>query len=220
MRTKYLILSFCIALFGSCTSNKHEQKSLEQIEEINLSKILNDNNFSDTSILQFKNDKNLTSFIIDHTDTSNWYETDFVESQNFYDNYNKILIYNIDSSAFLDLFSYQILVEKNKQGELAASQGEIDQEVALVDLKRMKRIRLLFNGPSCVYTNAVWLNKNELLVKGKMDVDGSENWKSVITWIHLGSKRIDFFVDKNEKNETSPNLDIQTNFKTKGIKLD
>lgn len=209
MKTKYLILSFCIAFLGSCTSKKNDQKNKEQIEEINLSTIIKNNGFSDTSIFQLNNEDNLTSFFIDHSESSNWYETNFVESQNFFNNYNKILIYNADSSAFLDLFSYQILVEKNKQGELIASQGEIDQEVALVDLKRKKRIRLLFNGPSCIYTNAFWLSKSDILVWGKMDVDGTENWKTIVAYMQLELKKTDFFINENEKNASNPLLDMQ-----------
>lgn len=90
-----------------------------------------------------------------------------------FDPYLPYLIYNKDSSTALDLYSYNYLLMK-KDSVVKAVQAGPDTEVALVDLRRKTRQRLLFFGPSMVIFDARWGGPDQWTVVGAEVISSGE----------------------------------------------
>jgi hypothetical protein len=80
-------------------------------------------------------------------------------SENLFKDY---FIFSPDSANFIDLDSYSIMLEKDSVGQLFSEGKEVDSEVALIDIKGKRRVRILFCGTDCRYEEAYW-KKNGLV---------------------------------------------------------
>jgi len=69
------------------------------------------------------------------------------------------------------LDSYSIVLEKDSQGQLFSGGSEADTEVALIDIKKKKRIRVLFCGTACWPEEAQWIKNDVVYIMGFMNVD-------------------------------------------------
>ncbi|MEI6947557.1 hypothetical protein V9K67_10220 [Paraflavisolibacter sp. H34] len=101
------------------------------------------------------------------------------------------LVYSPDSSKAVDLYSYNyVLVQQEGKQTLAA--GNPDTEAALVDFKAGSRKRLLFSGPSVIYSDARWVNGNELLLAGAEEINAEQVVPKV--WkLDLASNSLDVY---------------------------
>jgi len=76
--------------------------------------------------------------------------------------FNDFFVFSPDSSHFIDLDSYSIMLEKDSLGQLISNGSEVDTETALIDIKGKRRIRVLFCGTDCRPEEAYWI-KNDLV---------------------------------------------------------
>lgn len=90
------------------------------------------------------------------------------------------LVYNSDSSKAIDFVSYNYVLV-NKKGQSKLEQGGPDSEVALLDLRKHTRQRILYMGSSATILNSGW-DGNEVLIAGAEDL-GEEKVKPTF-WIY------------------------------------
>jgi hypothetical protein len=100
------------------------------------------------------------------------------------------LIYNGDSTLALDLYSYNVLLSQ-KDGKDVGEPGEPDSEVALIDLRRMTRTRLLFGGPSMAVLDGAWTGPQTVQVVAADMIDLQRGIPYVFIFdLRKGEKRI------------------------------
>jgi len=92
----------------------------------------------------------------------------FSDSANLF---KEFFIFSPDSLKYIDLDSYSIVLEKDSQGQLFSGGSEADTEVALIDIKKKKRIRVLFCGTACWAEEAQWIKNDVVYIMGFMNVD-------------------------------------------------
>ena len=80
--------------------------------------------------------------------------------------YSRFFIFSPDSSNYIDLDSYSLILEKDSLGQLFSTGCEIDTEAAWIDLKRKKRNRILFCGTECWPEEAHWVKNDVVYVLG------------------------------------------------------
>lgn len=107
----------------------------------------------------------------------------------FYQNYGDLIVYNKDSSMFIDPYSYSLIIE-TKNGKRIARGGEVDNEVSVVDLKKNIRTRLLFFGPSCQFQNAFWYNDHIVGVMGLQSDYSDEYYTPRIWFVNINNGEI------------------------------
>lgn len=105
----------------------------------------------------------------------------FRPDRDFFAAYGKLLKYSPDSSRFIDLDSYNIQLEKDKNGHWTRGiEGGPDNETSLVDLNDSTRTRLFFFGPGSSVEDAVWANSNTVYLVGVYENPDSEKQVPVV----------------------------------------
>ena len=126
-------------------------------------------------------------------------ETSVTEKESFYSTeydpydesiriYNRFLIYSPDSSCFIDLDSYSLMLERNDAGELITYGTEVDMQAALVSITEKIRKTLIFCGTACLIEEAEWIDNNTVCILGFTDPD--ENPTPTIWTFHLSVNKI------------------------------
>ena len=82
------------------------------------------------------------------------------------DIYLPFYIFNKDSTFAIDIDSYHLVLEKLEDGTLFSPGREVDWEVALIDLRENVRKRILFCGTPCVFEEAAFHPKGNIVVAG------------------------------------------------------
>ena len=85
------------------------------------------------------------------------------DSENLFKDF---FIFSPDSTKFIDLDSYSIMLEKDSIGRLFSEGREVDSEVALIDVKGKRRVRMLFCGTVCRYEEAYWKRNGLVYILG------------------------------------------------------
>jgi len=129
----------------------------------------------------------IDSFVKNDTVSNELFTTDFTPSDSFFKRFGKLLVYNNDSSVFIDAYSTTWMIEPGKDGILYAREGEVDQEVAIVNTKTNKRIRLLFCGPSCQFQKVFWYNDEIVGVMGMMAEYADEYYTPTIWFVNINT---------------------------------
>ncbi|MEE4197767.1 MAG: hypothetical protein V2I54_08990 [Bacteroidales bacterium] len=80
--------------------------------------------------------------------------------------FHDLYIYSPEKKRAIDLDSYFLVLEKNREGKLVCHGTEADQEVALIDLIKQERQRIIFCGTACRAEEVQWLNQQEVLIMG------------------------------------------------------
>jgi hypothetical protein len=75
--------------------------------------------------------------------------------------------YSEDRNKILDVSSYNIILDKNKNNELVSFGSDVDSEVSLKDLKNKLWRRILFVGPLYKIEDGFWINNNQFLIVGQ-----------------------------------------------------
>jgi hypothetical protein len=94
--------------------------------------------------------------------------------------YRPYLVFNNDSTKAIDFVSYNYVLV-NKKGQATLEQGGPDSEVALLDMKKNSRQRILYMGSSATILNSDW-DGNEVLIAGAEDL-GEDKVKPTF-WIY------------------------------------
>jgi len=75
--------------------------------------------------------------------------------------------YSPDSLTILDLFSYSSVLEKDEDGNLVYSGGEVDSEVSIQKLDTNIWQRILFVGPWSLIEDGFWISNTKLVILGE-----------------------------------------------------
>jgi hypothetical protein len=99
----------------------------------------------------------------------------------FFDLYNPYLKYSPDSSKAIDLYSYTYVLDYDSEGKVVGF-GDVDCQLAIVDLKKQKRIILQTFGSAGQFQDSFWLNNDSIIVAwiGTSDGEFYEPFYSVI----------------------------------------
>jgi hypothetical protein len=73
--------------------------------------------------------------------------------------YNNLFFYSSDSTYFLDLDSYSIILDKDSVGELTWMAGDPESKVQIVRNKDLSASTLLYFGTDSYVETAIWRNK-------------------------------------------------------------
>ena len=114
--------------------------------------------------------------------------SDFQPDTAYYRKYGRLLRYSPDSSMFVDLDSYNIDFQKNKDGGLYPIEHGPDTEVSLVDLEKKQKTRLVFLGPGNGVEDGGWIDNNSVVLIGYHEKDTSKLKKAVIWRYHVPTK--------------------------------
>ncbi len=84
----------------------------------------------------------------------------------FYKLYKPALSFSLDTSQFIDIYSYWLNLEK--RGNKIIANAEVDQAVSLCDLKNNKWTRIYFCGYSTRIDEAVWIDSQKFILAGTL----------------------------------------------------
>lgn len=127
----------------------------------------------------------IDSFLKSDTVKNELFVADFHPTDSFYQRFASLLVYNSDSSLFIDAYSTAWIIEPRKDGSLRAREGEVDQEVAIVNPKTGKKTRLLYCGPSCQFQKVFWYNDDIVGVMGMVSEYSDEYFTPAIWFVNI-----------------------------------
>lgn len=162
-------------------------------------------------------------FSLDSFEYLSEYNDEFLSSKvdpdkNFYKKYGPLLVYNFDSTSFIDLFSYGLVLNLDKNGKVTRGGTEADQEVAVVDRKTNTRYRVFFCGTPCFVAKAGWLDKERIVLFGLTTEDGDDNFTPTIWLIDLKTASTTEYNYNKSINDVSPDDLLDRILSSKGIK--
>ncbi len=92
------------------------------------------------------------------------------ELAKFLDLYRPYLIWSTDNQKAIDIFSYNITLEKDENGNIYGFR-DVDSQLSIIDLVRHKRIVLMTQGPSVELQDGFWLNRNVFIIAFSKGID-------------------------------------------------
>ena len=138
---------------------------------------------------------NISNFIISDTlSFENNNEQDFENYKQFIKVYKPIITYSSDSAKFIDIYSYQLNLEKKL--DYYQTNIEIDQGIFLFDKNKNYWKRIYFSGTSDGWIEeVVWVSKNEFFLLG-IEKNDKEKRLPVIILGNLDSKKLVIYKTK------------------------
>jgi hypothetical protein len=112
--------------------------------------------FSDFGLSDFK--------LVDTLRFDNNYAQEFKSLKKFLSVYKPIITYSVDSSKFIDIYSYQLNLEK--KGSHYETNPDIDQTVLLYDAKAKYWNRIFFGTSSQWIDEVLWVSKTQFILVG------------------------------------------------------
>ncbi|HMU46781.1 MAG TPA: hypothetical protein PKC72_10460 [Chitinophagaceae bacterium] len=112
--------------------------------------------FSDFSLSDFK--------LSDTLRFDNNYPQDLKSLKEFLSAYKPIMTYSVDSSKFIDIYSYQLNLEKKKN--YYEANPDIDQAILLCDPKAKYWDRIFFGTSSQWIDDVIWISKTQFILVG------------------------------------------------------
>lgn len=111
--------------------------------------------------------------------------------------FNAIHFYSTDKKKYLDLFSYNYMLDKGKYVA-----GEIDQQVVLVDQQNGSKKQLMYYGPTQWAEAAGWLNDHSFLLAVSSKTDDDKHIRSELFLFNLTDSlytnfQLDHLLDRN-----------------------
>jgi len=199
---KYLsVLSILAILFLSNCKNKtaeDEQASPSTIEESTekLDTVLSGNDITVLNQLKF------SRYAVSQNQPVEWSDFRMVMSSHddslhvsafqpdssYYKEYGRLLKYSPDSSMFIDIDSYNIGFQKNRNGKLVPIEIGPDTEVSLVDVGEKEKTRLVFLGPGNGIEDAGWIDNNSAVLVGYHEKDTTKLKTAIIWRYHIPTK--------------------------------
>jgi hypothetical protein len=113
------------------------------------------------------------------------YITPFTPTPDYYSTYKRLLRYSPDSTMFIDLDSYSLAVEKDRNGKLVAIETGPDTEVSLVNPKTREKTRLVFLGPGNSIEEGSWIDNENLVLMGFHEKDNTGSKLPIIWRYHI-----------------------------------
>ena len=108
---------------------------------------------------------NLTDFkLVDTLHFDNNFPQDFNSYKKFLSIYKPLMTYLSDSSKFIDIYSYQLNLEK--KGNYYEANPDLDQAVLMCDLKAKYWNRVYFGTSSQWIDEVIWISKTRFILVG------------------------------------------------------
>ena len=114
----------------------------------------------------------------------------------FYSLYKPLLSFSPDKNKFIDIYSYQLNLAK--EGNKLVANPEIDQEIALCNLKTKTWNRILFRGSTNWIEEVAWIGNTKFILEG-IEINNNENRIPKIFIGDINSRSLDIFLS-NDKN--------------------
>lgn len=194
-RYKYSIcnivfLASLLIFISACTEND-EKQAMTNIDDASADSIfINPENDAYSSWDNYYRHNNISfsmdSFMRADTIISDLLIRSAELDKDFYEQFSSLIVYNEDSTLFLDAYSYSMIVEK-KDGKLYARGGEVDNEVSVVNPDSKTRTRIFFCGPSCIIQKVFWHNKNIAGIMGLTSEDSDEYYTPVVWFVNVNN---------------------------------
>lgn len=196
---KYLLIIFSLIVghysFGQdkniLQQKKHFDQELKQWTK----------SFSDFHLSDFK--------VKDTLHFDNNFRQDFKSYREFLSIYKPIITYSGDSSKFIDIYSYQINLEK--KGNYYEANPDVDQAILLCDLKTKYWNRIYFGTSSQWIDEVVWISETKFILVGitktaedkrmPLIVFGDTNKQTLVECITIDKNSF-----QNDKGYSSPKL--------------
>jgi hypothetical protein len=139
-------------------------------------------------------------------------------TKEYFDLYKTLLVYSPDKTMFIDMDSYNFLLERDKKGNLIGMGGDPETEVALIDIKRKTNKRLLYNGPSTIIEDAAWIGGDKIAIGYLSDENNLHVYNQYLLLIDLTKKTFSFY-ENSLKIGTENIHDYLFNVRWKSIKI-
>jgi hypothetical protein len=107
--------------------------------------------------------------------------------------YFPYLLFNRDSSFALDLVTYNYLPSE-KNGITTMEEQGPDYEVALINMKKNERTRLLFFGTMGTVMDATWENPNTVIMVGPTEWTDSDSVQMEMWKYSVGDRKLQKFI--------------------------
>jgi len=136
----------------------------------------------------------------------NNYAQNFKDLRSFYAIYKPILTFSKDSTRFIDIYSYQLNLEK--KGKIYVANPEIDQGILLCNLKTKYWDRIYFGGMSRWIDEALFISGSKFILAG---AENNEIVTPIIIIGDLSTQTLEIFTNSNKsctqrKGYVSPKL--------------
>ena len=182
MKQSFAFIILSLIILNSCSHSESERELLRkncwfEYYQIEI------NNFNDT-------------LKIDKTD---WYVIDYNPNEEYLEIYNEFFIYSPNNKFYIDLDSYNLVLEKDSAENLISYGGEVDYEVGLVNIKANKRLRIVFCGTDCWPEEAEWIDNENVQIFGFSNIDNiaiPTIWEYNLTEKSLVEMKSNFVVKK------------------------
>ncbi len=125
---------------------------------------------------------------------------DIKDISSFYELYKPSLSFSPDSSQFLDLYSYGIMLEK--RGKKIIASTDVDNSITLCNLKTKEWKRIAFSGSSANMEEAVWVSPVKFLIAGTMQ-DENSKLMPVLLMGNINSKTLRYFEATTMRHESA-----------------
>jgi len=184
-----IILAVTLIMLSGCATDDKKQVETPPIEKTADTIGLETNNNIYTSWEEFYKKEDISfaldSFFKNDTIIGELHITSYKPNDSFYTNFGNLLVYNSDSTMFIDAFSTNWIIERDRNGKLTAREGEIDQEVTVVDKKAQTRNRLFYCGPGCQVQKVFWYNDDIVGIMGLMTEYSDEYYTPTIWFVNI-----------------------------------
>lgn len=122
------------------------------------------------------------------------------DMKTFYSLYKASLSYSPDSSQFIDLYSYGLMLEK--KGKKIIASADVDNSVTLYNINTKDWKRILFFGPSAGIEEAVWTSASQFILAGMMHNDDGKT-APILLLGDVNTKTFYWFEAKQTRPESS-----------------
>jgi len=172
---KKILTVFMIFIFASCANRESKLQNYlkENIYDVSLYRMENWLDFYNLKLVNFTDtlplaERKTISFDYDlQTDSTSLFR--------------EFLVFSPDSNFCVDLDSYSLVLEKDSNGQLFSEGAEVDTEVGLLDIKKRKRIRVMFCGTESIPEEIQWVTNDSFYILG---FTKENNLVFPTIWIH------------------------------------
>lgn len=188
---KLLAITSILLLAAACTGDKNQPVSADNKDSVNAEINLKEHAELYTSWDEYYSKYDLSfsldSFMKSDTVAGELHIRSYIPTDSFYRLFGGLITYNSDSSKFIDAYSTSWIIEADSDGKLHGREGEPDQEVCVIDLKKNTRTRLLFCGPGCQVQKVFWYNEDVVGIMGLMSDYADEYYTPVIWFVNISN---------------------------------
>ncbi|UAY51105.1 hypothetical protein [Ferruginibacter albus] len=202
---KYIVCLFFI--FAGCKSLQHNDILLQNKSCFNKELKEWKNGFNDFDLIEFKVKDTL------HFDNNS--KQDFSTYQDFLSVYKPIITYSPDSISFIDIYSYQLNLEKKVNVYYAMP--DIDQAILLCNAQTKYWNRIYFGSPGQWVDDVSWISKTKFIL-ACTDNENPERQKPFVLLGDMNKQTLIEFIDTN-KNCFRPKPGYDS-YKLKKIKIE